>query len=249
MGALADCEDGAEEDQPDEGEARQFLGGGDAGIQQIAAGGVAEHQHHHEGQQQADGPFDDGLDMVDDALHCAASPCRRPSSCGRCELPVDLLQQFARLEGDRAASARAHRAAAAPALRTGCRSGSGHEVPFPVRHARGDERLVAGEEEVQQTRACGRQAGPGSGASRPSRRRPRPAPARSASAMWRAMAASHSWRSASVSGRPCAMRATFAGGCRSSPSRNAQPWRRGERRADAGLAAAGNAHDDDDRRH
>ena len=59
---------------------------------------------------------------------------------------------------------------------------------------------------------------------------------------------SHGRRSASVNGIPACILATFASGCRASPSSNGQPSRAASSSADGRLARARDAHDHEDRR-
>jgi hypothetical protein len=50
VGALAHADDGAQEGHPDKGEARDFLGQVDAGVEEQPQHDIAEDHHEHDGQ-------------------------------------------------------------------------------------------------------------------------------------------------------------------------------------------------------
>src|SRR5690349_2830626 len=65
MRMLPQCDDGAEEGQPDQKPARQFFGGRNARVEEIAHRDIGEDQHHHGRQAKRDRDLEQAAIEVD----------------------------------------------------------------------------------------------------------------------------------------------------------------------------------------
>jgi hypothetical protein len=70
VAVMAQRQDRAEENEPDEHQAGQFFGGGETGIEHVAQHNVAKYEHHHDRQRERHQVFNGALQARDEGIHC-----------------------------------------------------------------------------------------------------------------------------------------------------------------------------------